>query len=616
MSEPKIADASALSIPEQSPPTDDNFLLSPKEVRLWAKELPVANIGETARQIYNALVAFNRTEIPTLVRTEVVEIFRDPVRYINTNIAKHYANSGFPLSSRGRKAAQLANALCAELANAYKILFLDQLKADERNFNQKLIIVAAQRAILYLSERMYNTLMVYRDYPPNLWREANYLYAWAMQNHVEDIPVRESGAFSFSRKKARSIQFVYASMAMLATVNPYSLRQSQLKRLHARLTDWVPLVTLKPAWEAGNQNSIFYINLWSDEPPMRNYAGMQRRDARFVALDLSKAVEAAREEFEKAQWESPAYLETTEAPLSRTVLKPLIRHWTKTAERRFPRQENRTEIETVIGLSNLLRLLESRQQAQANNKQETKTRSRRSRNRSPSSRLTWNDSVFSTLSIQSPNLSLEGESSSFLSEPGMGHSSLLQGNGTREKIFHRNIKEPETLFTVLTYNQSVEGYCLAWHHNLAARVRVGDVLGIRSPQNPEQFGVGITRWLKQDRDNKVYIGLQILSTACSYVTLSPHARSGANRQNQYRCLMLSMAEGTRSEHSLMTNNHVFDLGTELTLNTEFGSHRIRLTRWLESNNNFVQYQFEYLDEPGQAEEEPKEDDFKNFWSEL
>jgi len=58
------------------------------------------------------------------------------------------------------------------------------------------------------------------------------------------------------------------------------------------------------------------------------------------------------------------------------------------------------------------------------------------------------------------------------------------------------------------------------------------------------------------------------------------------------------------------------LGTELTLNTEFGSHRIRLTRWLESNNNFVQYQFEYLDEPGQAEEEPKEDDFKNFWSEL
>ncbi len=615
MSESRIADASALSIPEQSPPSDDNFLLNPKEVRHWAKELPVANIGETARQVYNALVSFNRTEIPTVVRTEVVEMFREPVRYINTNIAKHYSNSGFPLSSRGRKAAQLANALCAELANAYKILFLDQLKADERNFNQKLIIVAAQRAILYLSERMYHTLMVYRDYPPNLWREANYLYAWAMQNHVEDIPVRESSVFSLNRKNARSIQFVYTLMAMLATVNPYRLRQSQLKRLHARLSDWAPLVTLKPAWETGSESSIFYVNLWSDEPPMRNYAGMQRRDARFLAMDLSRAVEAAREEYEHAQWESPAYLETPDAPLSRTILKPLIRHWTKAVERRFPRNENRAEIETVVGLSNLLRLLENRQQAQAERQAENKPDRRR--NRSTTSRLTWNDSVFSTLSIQSPNLSLEGDTTSFLSEPGIGgSSSMMQGNGGRETIFDRNVKEPETLFTVLTYNQSVEGYCLAWHQNLAARVRVGDILGIRSPRNPEQFGVGITRWLKQDRDNKVYIGLQVLSSSCSRVTLSPQARPGANRQNQYRCLLLSTAEGTRTEHSLMTNSHVFDLGTELTLTTEFGSHRIRLTRWLESNNNFVQYQFEYLDDPGQLEESGKDDDFKDFWNEL
>ncbi len=615
MSEQKIADASALSIPEQSPPSGDSFLLNPREVRHWANELPVANIGETARQVYNALVSFNRTQIPTLVRTEVVELFREPVRYINTNIAKHYANSGFPLSPKGRKAAQLANALCAELANAYKILFLDQLKADERNFNQKLIIVAAQRAILYLSERLYHTLLVYRDYPPHLWREANYLYAWAMQNHVEDIPVRESSVFSLNRKKARSIQFVYTLMTMLATVNPYRLRQSQLRRLHARLTEWAPRVVLKPAWEAGNESTLFYVNLWSDEPPMRHYSGMQRRDARFLALDLAGAVEAAREEFDHAEWESPAYLETPDAPLSRTILKPLIRHWTKATERRFPRTETRAEIEAVVGLSNLLRLLEKRQQAQQAERPTEKPGRRQPR--SSASRLTWNDSVFSTLSIQSPSLSLEGDTSSFLSEPGLGgSSSMLQSNGGRETIFERNVKEPETLFTVLTYNQSVEGYCLTWNNDLSARVRVGDVIGIRSPKNPEEFGVGITRWLKQDRDNKVYIGLQVLSSNCSRVTVSPLGPPGPSRQNQYRCLLLSTADSARNEHSLMTNSHVFEPGTELTLTTEFGSHRIRLTRWLESNNNFVQYQFEYLDEASQPEEPGGEDDFKNFWSEL
>ena len=70
----------ALSIPAQTPPPKDSFLLSAREVRRWAEELPIANIGETARQVYNTLVTFNRIQVPTLNRTEVIEIFREPVR--------------------------------------------------------------------------------------------------------------------------------------------------------------------------------------------------------------------------------------------------------------------------------------------------------------------------------------------------------------------------------------------------------------------------------------------------------------------------------------------------------------------------------------------------------
>ena len=609
----------ALSIPAQAPPPKDSFLLSAKEVRRWAEELPIANIGETARQVYNTLVTFNRIQVPTLNRTEVIEIFREPVRYINANISRHYFNAGFPLSSRAMKAAQLASALCGEVANSYKILFLDQVLGDERNFNQKLVIVAAQRALQYFSQRLFHNLMVYRDAHEGLWREANYLYAWAAQNEVENVPVRESSNFLWSRKNAKSIDEVYKGMAIMATTNPHRLRQSQMRRLHEKIPHWAELAVIRPAYEATGNSGFFYINLWSDQPPIRSLDSKQRKDSRFVALDLNPVLEEARAEFERADWESPAHLDQDHSVLSRTLLRPLIRHWTKAVERKFPRTETRSEIEAIVGLSNLLRLLEEKQTIEEEQKKPAKA-SPRTRGASPASRLTWNDSVFSSLAIHSPLTGSNGDS--IFSDSAAVATTLLgpmdYSQTRQDNIFQTNIKKPDSLFTVLTYNQSVEGYCLSWKSSYPMRIRVGDILGIRSPHNPDEFEVAVCRWLRQDQENEVYIGLQVLSSSCAEVAVTPGNRPSSNRQNQYKCLLLSNADTNESERSLITNTHVFKLNTVLTMITEFGNHQIKLTRWIESNNNFVHYEFEYVDEATDADdsEDKERDDFEDLWNEL
>ena len=107
-----------LETPARSAAPADSFLLKPKEVRSWVSDLPIANIGETARQVYKTLVAFNRIEIPTLVRAQAIELFREPVRYVNSNMAKHYVGPGFPLTSKAKKASQLSYELCSEIAIA------------------------------------------------------------------------------------------------------------------------------------------------------------------------------------------------------------------------------------------------------------------------------------------------------------------------------------------------------------------------------------------------------------------------------------------------------------------------------------------------------------------
>ena len=606
-----------LSIPKQSAAPEDSFLLSPRDVKRWAEQLPVANVGETARQVYKTLASFNRMKIPTLIRAEVIELFREPVRYVNTNITKHYINVGFPLSPKARKASLLATELCHEIAISYKILFLEQVMGNENNFNQKLVIVAAQRALQYLKQRMFHNLLVYRDYHEGLWREVHYLYAWASQNHVHQIGVKENSRFTWKRKSVQSIEEVYKDMLLIATTNPYRLTQSHLRRVHDKLTEWDKLTEIGTVSELDKHSAgIFYLNLWSDEPPQKSISPAQNNDSRFRAFDLNGILAEARREYEEAEWESPAHLDHDHQHLSRSLLKSLIRGWNKSLERKFARNTLQHELYAIVGLSNLLRLLEKNIDAAAEEQKNAKNQEKDSSLNS-ASHLTWNDSVFSTLAIASPTNSLGGDS---MFTDSTNLASVLLGTAADaepQNLFEKLARDPNAAFSVLTYNESVEGYCLGWKDSYPMKIRVGDILGIRSPNNPDEYGVAVARWIKDVREKELYIGIQILASNCSPVTITPGTKTSSNRQNQHRCLLVS-GSGIESERrGIITNTRAFELNTIMTMVTEFGEHQIKLTKWVESNNNFIHYYFSYVEEtqPKETSTAP-EDDFQDLWNDL
>ena len=605
-----------LSIPKQAAAPEDSFLLSAREVKHWAEQLPVANVGETARQVYKTLASFNRMQIPTLVRAEVIELFREPVRYINTNITKHYLGAGFPLSPKAQKAALLAAELCNEIAISYKILFLEQVLGNEHNFNQKLVIVAAQRALQYIKQRMFHNLLTYRDYQQGLWREAHYLYAWASQNHVHQIGVKDNSKFPWKRNSVQSIEEVYKGMLLIATTSPYRLTQSHLRRVHDKLPEWDKLTEIGSISDLDNHSAgIFYLNLWSDDPPQKSISPAQRNDSRFRAFDLNGILSEARREYEESEWESPAHLDHDHQHLSRSLLKSLIRGWNKSLERKFARNALQHELFAIVGLSNLLRLLEKNieeaAEEQAGKKQEAQGTD------NTSSHLTWNDSVFSTLAIASPANAQGGDS--IFSDSNNLASTLLGTtvDADPQNLFDKLARDPNAAFSVLTYNESVEGYCLGWKESYPMKVRVGDILGIRSPNNPDEYSVAVTRWLKDADEKQLYIGIQVLASSCSPVTITPGTKASSNRQNQYRCLLMSGGGIENERRGILTNTRAFELNTTMTMVTEFGEHQIKLTKWVESNNNFIHYYFSYVEEqqPNEANAKPEEN-FQDLWHDL
>ena len=57
---------------------------NPRELKRWIAGLPKANIGETARQLYQSLVELNQLITPADNRLQLLELIRPEVYYLYT----------------------------------------------------------------------------------------------------------------------------------------------------------------------------------------------------------------------------------------------------------------------------------------------------------------------------------------------------------------------------------------------------------------------------------------------------------------------------------------------------------------------------------------------------
>lgn len=610
-----------LHTPEQKPAPDDSFLVKYREMKRWAAELPIANIGETARQTYKTLVASNRVKMPSLARAEIAELFREPVRYINSNMTKHYVDVGFPLTQKSFQAAQLAIELCNEIANAYKIILKEQLREDSpEKFNQDLVVVSIHRTLQYLGQSMFHTYLIYGDYQPGIWREIHFLYTWAAQNHVHNVPVKESSIRRWGQKN-RSIEDLYKGFLLLATVGPNRLRQSQIRRIHERMPEWAALTKIRAVNDVSHAAGIFYINLWSDEPPAKSLSQNEKMDARYRAFDLNEILSQVRADYEQAKWESPTDLDRNEDALPRSLLRILIRGWNKSLQRKFARTQLKLKLDIVVGLNNLYRVL----QAQKEPLQQEKKAA--SKHKDPTidsmkGKLNWNDSVFSTLAVASP-VNPYGSSDSIFGDSVAASTQFGDAQNQVPTWAQQPSNNLDELFSVLTYNESTEGYCLEWKGEVPPKVRVGDLLGFRSDRNPNEYGLAVIRWLTYRKKDVLLLGVQIISAQVNLAHLEQTVAGMEKKRERDRCLLLT-GNGTDNDmQGIVTNSKAYSQGSHLYLRTDFGEHQIKLTQWVESSNSFIQYDFEYVEAEtsghtgrGTVANEGAKDGFDDLWGDL
>jgi hypothetical protein len=180
-----------LKLPDQ----DLQFLTTgsdqPKKLQAWVDELPLMNMGETSRQLYQFIQELNRLQLDSRVRFQLLEVVRPVILHVCQALGKHYLNQSVVLPDKARRVASLAQSLQGHLASGYKIVAVRGMRKIRDKDARSTVTVAIHRAISALTDTLLRSYQLYFPTPRHLWLEMHQLYLLAERNGLATTEVSD-----------------------------------------------------------------------------------------------------------------------------------------------------------------------------------------------------------------------------------------------------------------------------------------------------------------------------------------------------------------------------------------------------------------------------------------
>jgi hypothetical protein len=601
-----------LRIPDQLPPSGTPIFLSDKEMAAWVAQLPIANVGETSKQVFKALREFNRTVVPSKRRLLSLEYFRQPLRDISANLSKHYLSSGFPLSDKSYKIAVLSRELHSGMATAFKSAIIDLLMESQGKPERRPLAQAIHLCMGYLSRVILQSVLVYDPYPKRIWRELHVLHRLATRYGVETIKL--DNPIEISETPA-TIDEAYRRCILFSLASPYKMRQKENLLIFDTLLRWSYLAKIYNYDDAPEESSIT-IRQDTDLAPSHETTVVDTESKYLLRLDANDLIGQLRNQFSE-QPEENLHLLGIEA-LDKGLVRQLIKLWSKAQKRTFVRTKLHFELRIAVGLRSIHKLISLGSEPETTQEKQEEEG-------------TWIESAFAEgrhhLKI-SPHFSLTPlDSGSF--NPRRGDFEEF-GPNTRDfdaleepvsQIWEEESNKQAMPSTNIfkTINESAGGYCLDWSGDHIPRIQVGELIGVQSAMSASHFGVGMVRWMRHMADGHLQVGVQMIAPNAIAVT----AQEENNKlEDAHDCLLLPEVGTSGQPTSFICPSYAFKLGHELRVNEGENLREIKLTRLLETSGAISQYQFVYLDHTDTTDQDDSDEgfgedtDFDNLWSTL
>ncbi len=574
----------------QRKPDRQAFDVRIKAVDKWLSNLPMANLGETSRQLHDALNEVNTLLMRPTRRAEFLERIRGTVYYAVEGLRKHYLHKEFPLPPKNRRVAELSLTLLEALSHGYRIVVQEAVQGAR-------VPAATLRLCLYRALRdtaaeAIEGYLIYEPNRPGLWLSLHRLYLIADQRGFSRARIADQQLHGGQSKS--SIGDAYRQILLTAAAGPYRMPQGEALETYHTVQRWAPDSRLARPGDAGTEDGVFRIRLNQDQPPLPMNTGDSPADAQTRILVTSGLVDTIEKELSGDSRWNP-FRKRPAQDADHEFLRWLMMALAVVPRRRFSRVETRNQVSVVVGLSHIHKILEDARSGKDGASTDTASQftARDVEARAGRGDDIW-ELVYPTELLRQNEMERRSRTTSVSSK---------RPEEQTEQGWH-------------LVNISAGGYCLLSDPHQSSRAQVGELIAIRELKPGERlpWQIAVIRWMKHIPDSGMQLGVQVLAVKPQPVLTRAEQESGEFAQAS-RCLLLPEVVSIKQPVTLLTPPLQYAESRRVRLTGHNQKAELLLTRRLENTGAFAQFEFRAA-ASGRAKVSGENSAFESVWSSI
>ena len=554
----------------------------------WAKKLPMANTGASAKLLFQAIREMNITAINNVYRYKMLEIIRNQIYTICEQLGKRILNQSVMLNENELKIVSLVQTLQSQLANGYKRVILDEVMPSKKLENKKLITFSIHRAIWDTNQTILRSLQLYSKSPTNAWLELHQLYILAESKGVHEYPVKDSQAKYVA---ASTIKDVYIRILLLGCCGPNQLRQQDLQNLYDASELWSPFVKISSATDP---KGLFLFAQHRDLPPIYRNLLKESPNGLTRSLIPNTLVMAFQKHLDH---ENEAI--TIPKNITEDTITHLVHAWGAMVERSFRRTQNNGEIELAIGLSSS-HFFSANEHSFPFLMKQWKIDNLPAKKDKKLAGDVWDHSFDAGNKFMPDADNIAFDASNFLSE-----------NGNKNE----DTGPKSTAIKAKIIDTSPGGYGVLVD-NPSGSVQTGELVVIKE-HRMNNWSLGCIRWIRTQRLQGTQLGIELLSPKVESVAVRILNKTGENGSFLRGLRIPAMPAAGQSE-TLILPTIPFKVGCKAELVDAKQTKRIQLIKRLHTSRSFIQYEFNSLTQVLNNHDNlaDGDDEFASIWDKL
>ena len=224
------------NLPATSPDNKPGFT-DAQSCSAWLQTLPLINVAPTQGALLAHLEELNTFALAPSVRLKVLELLREPIFFVQTELAKKFSARAIPLAKHEREIFLNVTALWDALGQGYQHC-LEAVAAGELIGEGA---ISCQRALDCVAQKLNEYYKACQDLEADDWQLAHALYVFAEERGLEQIAVPDplGQATTLTTPKQTWLRMLLLN---LATPNEQSPRQ--ITMIAKWLERWTEKVTV------------------------------------------------------------------------------------------------------------------------------------------------------------------------------------------------------------------------------------------------------------------------------------------------------------------------------------------------------------------------------------